>query len=893
VLTVSWDTETELITDLVKVPPLVCVSAAWDFEGHLETQLTKWDDQRTLDDVADFYEHCLSTGANIAFDSAVVMRQWPELTPLVFDAYEHNRVLDTIPVQKLIDIAHGELHRAPKPVNGTNYSLAAMAWRHLGRVLDKETWRGGYGALRDVPLAEWPEGARRYPIDDAVANLEVHEAQRLGWPELLADQFRQSRHAFWLYLVGAWGIRTDVARVRRFEQQLLDERSDHFKTLRAAGLIKPKRKSEPDGDQVLCDKLGRERMARVYPAGPRTPPSTTHPAGQASVDYQTCVDCGDPVMLAFGEYASVRKQLTADVPHLLAGELHCRFDSLKETGRTGCSDPYNLQNPPRETGVRECFVPRLGTVFVDCLVPGSRLLKVDLTWSPVEDLKVGEELIGFDEVLEGRKTKFRAAVVEHVGIAEHPCYRIVTNYGEVTCSASHQWVANGKGHRGYKRMRNWMPTQELRVGDTISFMTQPWTVEETQEAGYLAGFFDGEGNNHFGTIGWGQNPGAVSTYVQDLLTARGFKWGKYRSNTRCEKFEILGGRAQGLRFLGMIRPRRLLEKQRLGWEGCQTWGKRSSPARILAIEYVGLRDTISIKTSTGTFIAEGMLSHNCDYDGLESRAGAQACLDLVGESTMADVLNAGEDLHLHMAAALLKCDYATVLARYQGHALYKKAGGREGKKDTDASDARQFAKIANFGLSGGMGADKFYEHAQKELKKVGATDLARAITWEQCAEIRETWRRRWREWPRYFARTGELCGDGPATAEQLYVGRYRGGLGYTDMNNTYFQGLGADAAKAAGWRIVRACYDWTVGSVLYGSRVVNFVHDQFLVEVPTSVAHNCALVVAQIMVSEAAPFFPDVPATVTPCLATCWSKDAKACYGSDGRLVPWSPEEIA
>src|SRR5260221_8819215 len=155
-LTVSWDTETALITSLVKVPPLVCVSAAWDFEGHLETQLTKWDDQRTLDDVADFYEHCLSTGANIAFDSAVVMRQWPELTPLVFDAYEHNRVLDTIPVQKLIDIAHGELHRAPKPVNGTNYSLAAMAWRHLGRVLDKETWRGGDGPPRAGPPAAWP-----------------------------------------------------------------------------------------------------------------------------------------------------------------------------------------------------------------------------------------------------------------------------------------------------------------------------------------------------------------------------------------------------------------------------------------------------------------------------------------------------------------------------------------------------------------------------------------------------------------------------------------------------------------------------------------------------------------------------------------------------------------
>ena len=36
---------------------------------------------------------------------------------------------------------------------------------------------------------------------------------------------------------------------------------------------------------------------------------------------------------------------------------------------------------------------------------------------------------------------------------------------------------------------------------------------------------------------------------------------------------------------------------------------------------------------------------------------------------------------------------------------------------------------------------------------------------------------------------------------------------------------------------------------------------------------------------------PDVPATVTPCLATCWSKDAAAIYDANKRLVPWSPPE--
>ncbi len=669
-LTRSWDCETEWITDLVKCPRLVCVSNAI---SPSEWGLFKWDHPEARDRVAFWLENDLSTGANIAFDCAVVMRQWPELTPLVFDAYESDRVIDTIPVQKLIDIAHGELHRAPKPYKGSNYSLQAMAFRHLDRVLDK-TIRENYGQLRDVPIDQWNEAERQYPVDDAVSNLEVHEIQQLGWPELLADQFRQSRHAFWLYLVGAWGIRTDPVRVHRFHEMLLDEQADHIRTLQAEGLIRQK-KEKGELKWVRDTKAAQARMAAVRPDCKLTDPSDRYPQGQVCLDYEQCKDSGDDILLAYGEYSSVKKQLSSDIPALLLGELHCRFDSLKETGRTGCSEPYNLQNPPRETGVRECFVPRPGTVFVDA-----------------------------------------------------------------------------------------------------------------------------------------------------------------------------------------------------------------------------------------------------DYDGLESRAGAQACLELVGESTMADVLNAGEDLHLHMAAALLGIYYESAVARYKSH--------KKDKDDQEISDARQFAKIANFGLSGGMGAERFFEHAQKELKKVGAKELANRLIWEgadyddrgnkrsrRCTaetcsaggdqvcvtRIREVWRERWFEWPRYFSMNGERCRDDngdpvSTTAEQLFSGRYRGRLGYTDLNNTYFQGLGADAAKAAGWRLTRACYDWTQGSVLYGSRIVNFVHDQFLVEAPISVAHECALEVGRIMVDEASPWFPDVPATVTPCLATCWSKDATAVYDRpiedpNKRLIPWSPPD--
>ena len=52
-------------------------------------------------------------------------------------------------------------------------------------------------------------------------------------------------------------------------------------------------------------------------------------------------------------------------------------------------------------------------------------------------------------------------------------------------------------------------------------------------------------------------------------------------------------------------------------------------------------------------------------------------------------------------------------------------------------------------------------------------------------------------------------------------GRLRANAGYTARHNTIFQGLASDGAKLALWRVWRAGY-----------RVVNFVHDQLLVEVP-------------------------------------------------------------
>lgn len=53
------------------------------------------------------------------------------------------------------------------------------------------------------------------------------------------------------------------------------------------------------------------------------------------------------------------------------------------------------------------------------------------------------------------------------------------------------------------------------------------------------------------------------------------------------------------------------------------------------------------------------------------------------------------------------------------------------------------------------------------------------------------------------------------------TGRYRGGVSYTESKNLPFQGLAADGAKVALYELVRNGY-----------KVVGFVHDEFIVEIP-------------------------------------------------------------
>jgi DNA polymerase I-like protein with 3'-5' exonuclease and polymerase domains len=142
--------------------------------------------------------------------------------------------------------------------------------------------------------------------------------------------------------------------------------------LLAAGLVY----AEHSRDTKAAAKRCVEAYAKSGKGAPRTKGykealkkgETPGPYDFISLDADTCAASDDLLLVLYSEYTSLAKTLANDIPMLRSGTttpVHSRFDELRKTGRTSSSSP-NVQNVRRLPGIRECFTPRPGFVFVDC-----------------------------------------------------------------------------------------------------------------------------------------------------------------------------------------------------------------------------------------------------------------------------------------------------------------------------------------------------------------------------------------------------------------------------------------------------------------------------------------------------------------------------------------------
>jgi DNA polymerase I-like protein with 3'-5' exonuclease and polymerase domains len=115
-----------------------------------------------------------------------------------------------------------------------------------------------------------------------------------------------------------------------------------------------------------------------------------------------------------------------------------------------------------------------------------------------------------------------------------------------------------------------------------------------------------------------------------------------------------------------------------------------------------------------------------------------------------------------------------------------------------------------------------------------------------------------------------------------FSGRLRAKASYSARHNTIFQGLAADGAKLALWNLWRA-----------GFRIVNFIHDQVLIEVP--IDSNLKAQAEQVrshMIQGMKEVVPDIRVDVSFAATDRWYKGAEAVWDEkDERLLLWHPPE--
>ncbi len=323
--------------------------------------------------------------------------------------------------------------------------------------------------------------------------------------------------------------------------------------------------------------------------------------------------------------------------------------------------------------------------------------------------------------------------------------------------------------------------------------------------------------------------------------------------------------------------------------------------------------------------APGHVLIGCDYRMLELCTLAQIAYNRYGQSRMRDLINQGVDLHVFTAAQILNKDPADI-----------------------TSEERRKAKAVGFGIPGGMGVNGLMGYAATVYDVV--LSPAEAATWRTqwislypemgqyladegapaklvrymdlgdypAARIPDetipamillriaggnmatsrgrVFSRQELDWA--WRKIAEALADHPKLTRQIaarmgsrdlqqaltpkdsaatITGRIRAGCTYCKTRNTPFQGAAADGAKLALYDLVHAGY-----------RVVTFVHDEVLVEVPEAEDYRpVADDISRIMIAAMKLICPDVAISTEYAVMRRWDKHAKAVYDAAGRLVPY------
>jgi nucleoside-diphosphate-sugar epimerase len=141
-----------------------------------------------------------------------------------------------------------------------------------------------------------------------------------------------------------------------------------------------------------------------------------------------------------------------------------------------------------------------------CLTKDARILMSDLTWKRIEDVKIGENVLSFDEICKNRKRKFKISKVKNkIDYISNNVYEIKFIDGSIVRSTgNHPWLTP-KGFKSTDKLLNSLNNgfvPKIRFFGNCSFfinnieskdLSLDFTNINQYKKGYIVGALDGDG----------------------------------------------------------------------------------------------------------------------------------------------------------------------------------------------------------------------------------------------------------------------------------------------------------------------------------------------------------------------------------------------------------------
>lgn len=195
---------------------------------------------------------------------------------------------------------------------------------------------------------------------------------------------------------------------------------------------------------------------------------------------------------------------------------------------------------------------------------------------------------------------------------QEPLERLVKYLEELGISSHIRSFANG-GVRSIRGGKSYVSTAEMQKVELRSLidlsilhpvLTQERETDEYRR-GFLAGIFDAEGSNTR-NLRISQYDISVLERVQAYGKRLGFVFDLEQHANHCPEVRLTGPLRERIRFFSTCQPA-ITRKMDSLWDRVF----ECEPDRVISVEPALVTDVVDIQTSTHTFFANGLATHNC------------------------------------------------------------------------------------------------------------------------------------------------------------------------------------------------------------------------------------------------------------------------------------------